>query len=168
MKNLREKKGELPKKKESDFTTKMMRLQHARESLKSEFAGIDSVIDQFIDTVRPWYIFPDLQERPLVMNLWGMTGTGKTSLVKRFVELIEWQSYFHCDMGESAELKWSLRNRFSDLHSLLLLPEIRSFGVQASGSHPILYSSLWSLFRLPVWFKTFVRRNRITLVTKKW
>ena len=101
----------------SDFTNKMLRLQHAKEILKSEFAGIDGVIDQFIDTARPWYIFPDLQERPLVINLWGMTGTGKTSLVKRFVELIEWQSYFHCDMGESAEYKWSLRNRFSDLHS---------------------------------------------------
>ena len=117
MKNVQGKKRKMFVKSESDFTAKMVRLQHARESLKSEFAGIDGVIDQFIDTVRPWYIFPDLQERPLVMNLWGMTGTGKTSLVKRFVEMIEWQSYFHCDMGESAELKWSLRNRFSDLHS---------------------------------------------------
>ena len=102
-------------KNELSFSEKMNCLQTAELALYKEFDGIDGVIKQFIDAVRPWYIFPELQDRPIVINLWGLTGTGKTSLVQRFVELIRWEPYFHFDMGESREKNWSLRSRLDEI-----------------------------------------------------
>ena len=75
------------KKPSSELVSKMQLLNDVKEQLKSDYAGIDRVIDEFMTAVCPWFIFPELQDRPVVVNLWGLTGTGKSSLVKR--ELIE-------------------------------------------------------------------------------
>jgi GTPase SAR1 family protein len=63
------------------------RLVQVRQTLQSEFIGLEEIIDQFIDAVTPWCIMQDTQARPLVVNLWGLTGVGKTSLVRRFLQL---------------------------------------------------------------------------------
>ncbi len=80
---------------------KQNKLEAIKIQLKKEFFGIDHVIEQVIDTISPWYLFNEIQESPLVVNLWGLTGTGKTALVKRLVELLEKkQGFFHFDMNE--------------------------------------------------------------------
>lgn len=61
-------------------------LEGTREALKRYFHGIDDIIDSVVDIVTPWYATPELQELPLVVNLWGLTGTGKSSLVRRLAE----------------------------------------------------------------------------------
>lgn len=68
---------------------RLAKLDSARAQLKQEFIGIDRVIDELMDSISTWYTLPELQTRPLVVNLWGMTGTGKTSLIKRLAELID-------------------------------------------------------------------------------
>ena len=65
------------------------RLINAQNQLKAEFIGIDSVIDSIISNIRVWYLFPEMVSKPLVINLWGLTGCGKTSLVNRLCELLE-------------------------------------------------------------------------------
>jgi cell division protease FtsH len=35
-----------------------------------------------IDTIRAWYVLPDIINRPVIVNLWGLTGTGKTQLIR--------------------------------------------------------------------------------------
>lgn len=92
------------------ITEKQTRLELARITLKKEFVGIDDVIDQVIQSVSNWYLFPQLQERPVVVNLWGMTGVGKTALVKRLVELLDYsEKYFRFDMGNAGEHKSSMK-----------------------------------------------------------
>lgn len=59
------------------------------KTLKQEFIGIDKIIDQVMNNVKLWYMFPKFNERPLVINLWGMTGCGKTSLVNRICDLLD-------------------------------------------------------------------------------
>lgn len=77
-------------------------LDRAKATLKREFIGIDQVIDEVVDAISPWYLFPDLQEKPVVINLWGLTGVGKSSLVNRLAQLIEFEKkYYHFDLGES-------------------------------------------------------------------
>lgn len=76
-------------------------LSNTAIQLKKEFIGLDKIIDEIIRTISSWYIFPAVQKRPLVINIWGLTGTGKTALVKRLVNLLEFNtSYLHLDMGE--------------------------------------------------------------------
>lgn len=65
------------------------RIEQARITLKKEFVGIDDQIDTVIENVRSWYLFPELQDRPVIVNLFGMTGCGKTSLINRLSELLD-------------------------------------------------------------------------------
>jgi cell division protease FtsH len=82
-----------------ELNEKRKLLEVVRIQLKREFIGLDKVIDQVIELSSAWYLFPNLQERPTVINLWGLTGTGKTSLVKRFAQLIDYEKkYFRFDM----------------------------------------------------------------------
>ncbi len=85
----------------SELAAKQVKLQNARRILKEEFVGIDPQIDRVIDTISTWYLLPEAQERPLIINLWGMTGVGKTSLIRRLIDLIEFRhAYGEVDIGE--------------------------------------------------------------------
>ena len=57
-------------------------LRHVAAELKTELFGIDDIIDRVIDTIRAWYVLPDIINRPVIVNLWGLTGTGKTQLIR--------------------------------------------------------------------------------------
>ena len=84
--------------------------------LKKEFVGIDKQIDEIMDNVRTWYIYPQLQSRPLVVNLFGMSGIGKTSLVKRISELLDIEKdyvYFNfASINESSS--WEIENQIEE------------------------------------------------------
>lgn len=97
------------------FLSKQEILDNAKKILKQEFIGIDKIIDEIIDNVSSWYFLPDLQEKPVVVNLWGLTGVGKTSLVNRLVELIDFEdSYYRFDLGEK-EGSFSFRDSLDEL-----------------------------------------------------
>jgi len=101
----------------AEILEKNQKLENLKPILKTEFLGIDEVIDQVIESIRPFYIFPKSLRRPLVVNLWGMTGTGKTSLVNRIVELLELRhKYCKFDVGEYAHSSsdWKLKFDLSD------------------------------------------------------
>lgn len=65
------------------------------KKLKSEFIGISPQIDQIISLVKTWSMYPNFYDKPLIVNLFGMSGCGKTSLIKRLVELLELEKDFH-------------------------------------------------------------------------
>ena len=103
------------KKLKKEFLEKQQHLSNAKKVLKSEFFGINSIIDDIIDNVRTWYLIPEIQDKPLIINLWGLTGVGKTSLVKRLAELIHFQDkFFRFDLGEK-EGKYSFQESLEDL-----------------------------------------------------
>lgn len=87
-------------------------LKNAKTVLKKEFFGIDRVIDDVVDTLSSWYIFPYMQEKPLIINLWGLTGVGKSSLVKRLVQLLDFNKYYYpFDLGETSSTPDSINVR---------------------------------------------------------
>lgn len=57
-------------------------LARVRAELKAELFGIDGIIDRVIESVRAWYVLPAIVQRPVIVCLWGLTGTGKTQLVR--------------------------------------------------------------------------------------
>jgi cell division protease FtsH len=94
-----------------ELTEISFRLDSIKDKLKKEFIGLDRVIDQFIHAINPWCTMAESQKRPLVVNLWGMTGVGKTSLVKRFWELWDSeQSIISFNMGSKTNFRDSLDN----------------------------------------------------------
>lgn len=62
--------------------------------LKRELFGIDAIVDRVIDSVRAWYVMPELVARPVIVCLWGLTGTGKTQLVRRLAQLLGFYDRF--------------------------------------------------------------------------
>lgn len=67
---------------------KIARLGDALSVLKKEFVGLSEIIDELGNAITPWYITPEVIHRPVVISLWGMTGTGKTSVVRRLIDLL--------------------------------------------------------------------------------
>lgn len=78
----------------------MEKLSQVKAQLKKEFIGIDEVIDKVIESITSWYLIPEMNDRLVIVNLWGLTGTGKTSLVNRLIELLEINKYLYLDLGE--------------------------------------------------------------------
>ena len=66
----------------SHINERSAQLRHIAAELKTELFGIDDIIDRLIDTIRAWYVLPDIINRPVIVNLWGLTGTGKTQLIR--------------------------------------------------------------------------------------
>ena len=109
MENIEKYKLELSKKQEL--------LNNAVSQLKKEFVGIDIVIDRIAASISSWFFFPEMQERPVIINLWGLTGIGKTSVVKRLAESIEFaEHYFHYDLGESSKKYYDMQDSFKDIY----------------------------------------------------
>ena len=84
--------------------------------LKKEFVGIDKQIDEIMDNVRTWFIYPQLQARPLVVNLFGMSGIGKTSLVKRISELLDIEKdYVYFNFASiNEQSSWEIENQIEE------------------------------------------------------
>lgn len=103
----------------TEITEKQEILTKAKETLKKEFVGIDQVIEDVVDSIKSWYLFPEIQEKPLVINLWGLTGVGKTSLVKRLSTLLGFEKqFYHFDLAEEnkrlSEIKDVMENVFEN------------------------------------------------------
>jgi hypothetical protein len=84
-----------------DVAAKKMKLEEAAAKLKKQFVGLDYIIDDVMSLVAAWYIFPGAQLRPCVINLWGLTGSGKTALVNALVDVLDYRKFYaQFDMGE--------------------------------------------------------------------
>jgi Peptidase family M41 len=79
---------------EATITARQKLLDEARRQLKEDFVGIDGVIDELCSYVRIWFLMPEILNRPVIVNLWGMTGVGKTDLVRKLVKYLGFQDRF--------------------------------------------------------------------------
>ena len=70
------------------------RLKEIKAELKREFFGLDPVIDRIIKSVETWYLLPDAVSFPVIINLWGLTGVGKTDLVRKLVRKLGFENKF--------------------------------------------------------------------------
>lgn len=71
-----------------DKMERLKRLQETKNTLKSEFVGLDGIIDEIINSITPWYVTPEIIEKPVVETIVGLTGTGKSSVITRMIELL--------------------------------------------------------------------------------
>jgi ATP-dependent Lon protease len=100
-------------------------LDDARKILEKEFIGIDEFIDRVLDSLSNLHLFPQLQERPVIINLWGLTGVGKTAMVLRPAELLEVDKRtFRYHMGNKSDLSPNLKSILYDLFANLEIPSM--------------------------------------------
>lgn len=91
-------------------------LKKAQEQLKKEFVGIDHIIDQVIASCSSWFLMPEIQDKPVIVNLWGMTGVGKSSLVNRLVQLLDMaEKYYRFDLGDKNNRSWDIDKQLSEV-----------------------------------------------------
>lgn len=113
------------------------KLQRVSRQLKKYFVGLDDVIDQLISYVEPWFLLPELLDRPVVVNLWGITGIGKTDLIEKFVEYLGYKSsYLKIETFKSDDYsvvdclynKYGAEERIqSGGHNILFFDELQNF-----------------------------------------
>lgn len=70
------------------------RLAQIAKELKEELFGIDAIIDRVIESIRAWYVLPHIISRPVIVCLWGLTGTGKTQLTRRLAQKLGFYDRF--------------------------------------------------------------------------
>lgn len=75
-------------------TERRNHLETVRAALKTEFFGIEPQIDSIIDSIKTWYLLPEIIDRPVITALWGMTGVGKTAVIRSLVKHLGFTSQF--------------------------------------------------------------------------
>ena len=99
-----------------ELLSRKQRMVYITNELKQTFVGLDQIIDEVMNLVSTWYLFAQFQRRPTVINMWGMTGSGKTALIQKLVELLDHKKlYAQMDMGEfeSDSASW-IKSTFTD------------------------------------------------------
>lgn len=122
---------------QKEYKAKKRKLAKAKRNLKKHFVGIDDVIDRVFSTIEVWYLMPELLTRPIIINLWGLTGSGKTDLVRRLVDELDFDEKFsEVQLSTSANGGYYTKSISSSLgymgikpedQAILLLDEIQRF-----------------------------------------
>ena len=133
------------------------RLEACAAYLKAEFIGIDAIIDSLLDYIQVWYLLPELLTRPVIVNLWGMTGVGKTDLVRKTVRFLDLQERFaEIELSNSDQSSWvaTVAKKLND-HALqdekpaiILFDEIQRFNTLDREGKPVpqtKFTDFWEL-----------------------
>ena len=139
-----------------EINTKKQRLENIKTELKREFIGIDYIIEELVDYIQIWYLMPEILTRPIIVNLWGMTGVGKTDLIRKLVSKLEYQDRFVEVELSNGESTWN-SNVSSILEAngvnnaepaIVLFDEIQRFYTIDSEGKPLLntrFQDFWEL-----------------------
>ncbi len=132
-------------------------LETTRTELKTHFVGIDETIDDLLNYIQIWYLMPEILSRPIIVNLWGMTGVGKTDLVRRLVKCLNLQDRFvEIELSHTEGSSWDSsvgsalnRNGISDgKPAIVLFDEIQRFNTINADGSPVQSSKFTDFWEL--------------------
>lgn len=138
------------------IASKERELASIAAKLKQDFVGLDSIIDQLITNIKVWYIFPELQIRPTIVCLWGLTGVGKTDMVRKMVSYMKMQDRFlEIEMQGDNDSSKKIQNRLDsssiapEESCILFLDEFQKFRTVAEdgtvNNNNSAYQDVWTL-----------------------
>jgi cell division protease FtsH len=140
-----------------DIETRKALIETTRKTLKDQFVGIDRIIDDLLDYIQVWYLMPEVLNRPIIVNLWGMTGVGKTDLIRKMVKSLNFQDRFiEVELSNIDSTSWQssvasvLQNNdlADERPSIVLFDEIQRFNTIDQEGKPIQqtkYMDFWEL-----------------------
>jgi Peptidase family M41/ATPase family associated with various cellular activities (AAA) len=141
----------------AQIALKNNQLEAAGATLKQKFIGIDDVIDELMDAMRVWWLMPQVLTRPVIINLWGMTGVGKTDLVRRLVRELDFQERFvECELSnvDTTSYRSSVSQVLASNHitdgepAIVLFDEIQRFNTLDTDGKPLQttkFTDFWEL-----------------------
>ena len=119
--------------------------------------GIENVIDDLCDAITVWYVMPEILRRPVIVNLWGMTGVGKTDLVRKLVDALDLLDRFvevELSDGDGTSYHSSVASVIARTGALdgkptmILFDEIQRFNTLDSDGKPLTttkFADFWEL-----------------------
>lgn len=119
-----------------EIQKKKKHLERCKRYLKKEFIGIDSIIDRLIDHIQIWYLLPQILQRPMIVNLWGMTGVGKTDLIRKMVKYLDlYDRFAEIELSNVDQSSWQTSvfkvledsNLNDERPAIILFDEIQRF-----------------------------------------
>lgn len=140
-----------------EILAKQATLAECAVYLKGEFVGIDDIIDEVINYLSIWYLMPDLLTRPIIINLWGMTGVGKTDLVRKLVNFLKYQDRFtEIELSNTEQGNYNNsvsgilenNNLNDEKPAIVLFDEIQRFNTLNPDGSPLRqskYTDFWEL-----------------------
>lgn len=140
-----------------EIAAKKTKLDACKAYLKAEFIGIDSIIDDLLDYIQVWYLMPEVLNRPVIVNLWGMTGVGKTDLIRKMVKFLEYQDRFaEVELSNIDSTSWVSsvseilnKNGISDEKpAIILFDEIQRFNTIDQDGKPMPQSKFTDFWEL--------------------
>ena len=132
-------------------------LENCKIYLKKEFIGIDGIINDLLDYLQVWYLMPEALNRPVIVNLWGMTGVGKTDLIRKMVKFLDFQDRFaEIELSNIDDSSWaknvaqilSNNDLNDDKPSIVLFDEIQRFNTLDHEGNPLpqtKFTDFWEL-----------------------
>ncbi len=139
------------------INTRKKVLEKAKKELKNHFIGIDNIIDDLMDYIQVWYLMPELLSRPVIINLWGMTGVGKTDLIRRLVKVLSFQDRFleielsnidQTSYQTSVSSLLTANDLNDDKPSIVLFDEIQRFNTLDTDGKPMAQSKFTDFWEL--------------------
>jgi Peptidase family M41/ATPase family associated with various cellular activities (AAA) len=139
------------------FKQRQQHIEEARAALKQRFIGINEIIDDLLNYIQIWYLMPEILNRPIILNLWGMTGVGKTDLIRYLVKLLNFQDRFleiELSNVDSTNYNSSISSYFEDNElndgkpAIVLFDEIQRFNTLDSDGKPLQstkFTDFWEL-----------------------
>lgn len=131
------------------------RLEEIPGLLKKKFRGIDPQINLILKKITFWYLYPEKVNRPLVINLWGPTGVGKTDLIRDIKSLLGLSVYAEIlvdDPEGGVTLVESLYDKNEEIYSgrpgVLVLDEFPKFCTRDSSGQAKRnqgYKDIWQI-----------------------
>jgi Peptidase family M41/ATPase family associated with various cellular activities (AAA) len=140
-----------------EIKEKKAHLDSVKAQLKAAFIGIDGIIDDLIDYLQVWYLMPEVLNRPVIVNLWGMTGVGKTDLIRKMVKALNYQDRFcEVELSNVDETSWDRSvsqildgQGFNDEKPcIILFDEIQRFNTLDSDGKPMpqtKFTDFWEM-----------------------
>lgn len=137
------------------ISDRKQKLDEIKIKLKEKFFGIDEVIDDVMEKISLWYLMPEVQINPLIISLWGITGVGKTDLVRTLVDLLNFNNKFvEIQMDSKKTWKYNIEDYIEDIDidsnepMILLLDEIQRY--RTIDEHGMMikneyYNDIWNL-----------------------
>ncbi len=175
----------LPFEERQTFVERNLQLNRIANELKQELFGIDPIIERVIESVRAWYVMPHIICRPVIVCLWGLTGTGKTQLTRRLAQKLDFYDRFvEVQMdGFNHGNSWRSMDSISAMlgesgieegrPGILMLDEFQRFRTVSPNGEDIgvkRYQDVWQLLsdgKLPPSL-SFLQQLETTLAYSEW